>query len=104
MSEDEIYVYDIYGNPDAESLITLRDFMRESDMEKNCYQASISEVGKLGANPISWGEYVVPKSSSTYKVYIENVGDDICAYQISFSALAKPISEITTYMPIELKL
>lgn len=30
LSEDEIYMYDIYGNGDAESLLTIRDFMKES--------------------------------------------------------------------------
>ncbi len=57
-------------------------------------------MGKLGVNPIAYGEHVLPKSSSTFKVYIENVGDDICTYQISFSALTKSISEISSYMPV----
>ena len=66
--------------------------------------ASIGEVGKLGTTAISLGEHILPKSTATYKVYIENVEDDVCAYQISFSALAKPISELSPYMPLELKL
>lgn len=39
LSEDEIYMYDIFGNPDGESLLTIRDFLKESGKEKNCFSA-----------------------------------------------------------------
>lgn len=28
LAEDEIYMYDVYGNGEAESLITIRDFVK----------------------------------------------------------------------------
>lgn len=63
-------MYDVYGNPIDESIITIRDFLKESDKESNCFVASISEVGKKSSTSIAEGEHIIPKSAFTYKVFI----------------------------------
>jgi len=55
LSEDEIYMYDIFGNPDGESLLTIRDFLKESGKEKNCFSASILQFGATNTIPIISG-------------------------------------------------
>lgn len=55
LSEDEIYMYDIFGNPDGESLLTIRDFLKESGKEKNCFSASILQFGTTNTIPIISG-------------------------------------------------
>ncbi len=34
-------MYDVYANPDGEGLLTIRDFLKESSKEKDCFSASI---------------------------------------------------------------
>lgn len=72
LSEDEIYMYDAYGNPNSESLLSIRDIMRESGKEKDCFSASILQVGTTNSVSINSGYFIVPKTTSTYKIFIEN--------------------------------
>lgn len=85
-------MYDVYGNTEGESLLSIRDFMRESGKQKDCFSASILQVGTSNTVPISSGYFIVPKTNSTYKVFIENEGEEICSYQISLTSLAKPVT------------
>lgn len=84
--------------------MTIRDFFKESRKEKDCFSASILQIGTSNTIPMISGYYIVPKGSYTYKVFVENNVSDICAYQISLSSLAKPVTEINPYMPIEVKI